>query len=286
MSLERDNVDPSGGCRLSDATSDEFNDLNKLRIIDTLYQSLLTRYVAQATLVHLEGGQKVRRAGGRHAGYSLSSEESVVNVLDVGCANACAFRLYQSIAFSAPARPRVRYVGLDLDETALAKARKVHVQARHTVDLIHHDITKPWPIATGWADVIWYTEAIEHVPVHTASFTLREARRVLAPTGKMLLSTPASLEPGQMRWPSGHDHEFTREELRDMIDETGWLIIDHWGVGNNVAKFARERGGEVYETYKLLVRRTGRAFAGTAIMALHPELSEDLVWLLDPNKTG
>lgn len=276
MSLKRDNIiddsdDVESRSRLSDATSGEFSDLNKTRILDTLYQSLLTRYVSQATLAHRAGGLKRTR---------LKSDRPVaVNVLDVGCANACALSLYQTQAFSTPGRARIDYIGLDLDTEALALARRVKVQPRNTAQFIHHDITTPWPVESDWADVVWFTEAIEHVPVHTAGFTLAETRRVLAPDGVCLLSTPAPLH-GEMRWPDGHDHEFTREELAALIAESGLVIADQWGIGNRIGPEAHRIGGTASEIYDVLRRRVGHAFAGTAVAALYPETSEDLVWLL------
>lgn len=282
MSLERNNFSDDEGSRLSDATSSEFLDLNRLRIVDSLYQSLLLRYVKQASMVHAEGGRKVVRAGGRKAGQSLSTV--VVNVLDVGCANACALTLYQSIAFSLPARARVDYVGLDLDDVALARAREQRVQPRNSATIVKHDITTRWPVDDGWADIIWYTEALEHVPVEDAPFTLREAKRVLAPTGEMLLSTPAPRD-GKMRWPDGHDHEFTREETAFMLLDAGWEVRDVWGIGNRFGIEARRVGGEVYDLYRKLLDRSGRALAGSVVGLLYPELADDLCWLcVKPNE--
>lgn len=276
MSLERNNFSDDDGSRLSDATSSEFLDLNKLRIVDSLYMSLLLRYVKQASMVHAEGSRKVTRAGGRKAGQTLGTVS--VNVLDVGCANACALSLYQSIGFSLPARARINYVGLDLDDVALASARERKVQPRNTARILKHDITTPWPLDDGWADVIWYTEALEHVPVETAGFTLREAKRVLAPTGQMLVSTPAPRD-GKMRWPDGHDHEFTREETAFLLADAGWKVEDIWGIGNRFGLEAKRVGGDVYELYRKLHARAGRALAGSVIGLLYPELADDLCWL-------
>ena len=112
-------------------------------------------------------------------------------------------------------------VGTDVARAALERAR-----ARHPgLDFRLTSIDGPLPFADNAFDLVWSTEVIEHI-ADTAGW-LSEVRRVLAPSGRLLLTTPAH---GRLRlalWgverfsePLGdHLHLYTAGSLRGLLED-------------------------------------------------------------------
>jgi SAM-dependent methyltransferase len=114
-------------------------------------------------------------------------------------------------------------VGVEVAEAALARARSVHPQ----LDFRLAPIDGPLPFPDGAFDLVWSSEVIEHV-ADTARW-LSEVRRVLAPGGRLLLTTPSH---GRLRVALGgverfseplgdHLHLYTKGSLRTLLDEFG-----------------------------------------------------------------
>jgi ubiquinone/menaquinone biosynthesis C-methylase UbiE len=92
-------------------------------------------------------------------------------------------------------------------------------------------IEGPLPFEDGSFDVVWASEVIEHV-ADTARW-LSEVRRVLAPGGRLLVSTPSH---GRLRLavsgierfsePLGdHLHLYTRGSLARLLQEFGFRSV-------------------------------------------------------------
>jgi SAM-dependent methyltransferase len=141
--------------------------------------------------------------------------------LDLGCGGG-AFT-GELIAAGAGA-----VAGADVAEAALRRAR-----ARHPdVAFERVPFDGPLPFLDGGFGVVWASEVIEHV-ADTGRF-LSEVRRVLAPGGRLLVTTPnhprlrlllAGLEPYSE--PLGdHLHLYTPRSLRTVLDDLGFGDID------------------------------------------------------------
>jgi SAM-dependent methyltransferase len=119
-------------------------------------------------------------------------------------------------------------VGVDVAEAALERARTRHPG----VDFTLVPIDGPLPFDVGAFDLVWASEVIEHV-ADTARW-LSEIRRVLAPRGRLLVTTPSH---GRLRLllagvegfsePLGdHLHLYTKRSLRTLLEEFGFERID------------------------------------------------------------
>jgi SAM-dependent methyltransferase len=117
-------------------------------------------------------------------------------------------------------------IGVDVAESALERARE-NVPGCD-VRLIEADGVLP--VAHGSLDLVWCSETIEHVP--DALELLQEARRVLKPGGRLLLTTPshswtrrvalAALRFDTHFDPMGqHVRFFSRESLRETFVAAG-----------------------------------------------------------------
>lgn len=261
------------GSRLSDGTCNKTASISELVCTSSLYMSLMARHCKMNDLVFKAG----------------KNNDSVVKVLDIGCSNAAAYQLYTSKNFQSPGRKKIDYIGVDLDAIQLKHAEvacAIIKSTRFTSKIVHADITEPYTwVPEGWkADIIWYTEVIEHVPREKAHLTLKHALDVSHDDTIMYLATPATLD-GNLVWPDSHDWEYTREELAQVLDEQGWQVIDMYGVDADwqaARKMLRETNKPMFDLYETLRKRIGSPLAAAAVQALCPEVCRDLAWICKP----
>ena len=136
--------------------------------------------------------------------------------LDVGCGTG---------EFTAAlAQAGAVAVGVEVADAAIERAR-----ARHPgLDFRLVPIDGPLPFEDNSFDLVWASEVIEHV-ADTAGW-LSEVRRVLAPAGRLLVTTPSH---GRLRVavfgmerfsePLGdHLHLYTKGSLRELLNEFGF----------------------------------------------------------------
>jgi SAM-dependent methyltransferase len=122
------------------------------------------------------------------------------------------------------ARAGGRVIGVEVAEAAIARARSRHQELEFRLA----PIEGPLPFDDGAFDLVWTSEVIEHV-ADTARW-LSELRRVLAPGGRLLLTTPSH---GRLRVALGglerfseplgdHLHLYTGRSLREVLGEFGF----------------------------------------------------------------
>jgi SAM-dependent methyltransferase len=97
----------------------------------------------------------------------------------------------------------VSYVGFDLSEANVRRAEG------YGIDVVQADLSRRLPLEDGSADCVFCLELLEHLP--TPLDLLREIRRVLAPSGRAVLSVPSPYNwieiYRELRWrvdPEGH----------------------------------------------------------------------------------
>ncbi len=124
---------------------------------------------------------------------------------------------------AALAEAAAEAVGVEVAEAALERARTRHPE----LDFRLVPIDGPLPFEDGSFDLVWTSEVIEHV-ADTGQW-LSEVRRVLAPAGRLLVTTPSH---GRLRVALGgverfseplgdHLHLYTRRSLRTLLEEFG-----------------------------------------------------------------
>jgi SAM-dependent methyltransferase len=119
------------------------------------------------------------------------------------------------------ARIGTQAVGVEVAEAALRRARAAHPD----LDFRLAPVDGPLPFEDSAFDVVWASEVIEHV-ADTARW-LSEASRVLAPRGRLLLTTPNHprlllMLHGLERYSeplSDHLHLYTRRSLATLLQE-------------------------------------------------------------------
>jgi malonyl-CoA O-methyltransferase len=128
----------------------------------------------------------------RGAGLELSGRR----VVEVGCGTG------RNTAWLAEHAGSV--LGLDLSDGMLARARE-NVSAEH-VRFERHDVTQPWPLPAGSADVVVVMLVLEHIA--SLGLVFEQAARALAPGGTLFV---CELHP--MRQMLGGQAHFGKTEL-------------------------------------------------------------------------
>lgn len=156
-------------------------------------------------------------------GFLLAELRAEDRVLDLGCGDGTFTAL---IAAAQPAAPSV--IGAEVADHALARARAANPE----LDFRLVPIDGPLPLPDNAFDLVWASEVIEHI-ADTARW-LSEVRRVLAPNGRLLVTTPNHarirlLLGGIERYsdPLGdHLHLYTRRSLRRLLSEFGFARVE------------------------------------------------------------
>lgn len=167
---------------------------------------------------------------GRRLAFLLAHVAPGQRVLDVGCGEG---RFATELARAGAAT-----TGIDVAEEPLRRGRRRDPQ----LDLRRVDADRPWPLPDAGFDVVWAGEVIEHV-LDTARWW-SETRRVLAPGGTLLLSTPdhgplrvlgLALRPGAFaaHFDPRADHVrfYTRRMLTALMADFGFEAVSVRAVG-------------------------------------------------------
>jgi SAM-dependent methyltransferase len=161
----------------------------------------------------------------RRLRFLLGEVRTGDRALDVGC-GAGEFT-------AAMAQAGVYVVGVDVAEAALRRARSRHPGLEFRLV----PLDGPLPFEDGSFELAWASEVIEHV-ADTARW-LSEVRRVLAPRGRLLVTTPSH---GRLRVALGgierfseplgdHLHLYTKRSLGSLLEEFGFGEVRVRAVG-------------------------------------------------------
>jgi ubiquinone/menaquinone biosynthesis C-methylase UbiE len=161
----------------------------------------------------------------RRRAFLLGAARPGERALDLGC-GAGEFT-------AALARAGVPAVGADVAEAALARARARYPE----LDFRLVPFDGALPFEDNSFELVWAGEVIEHVA--DTGLWLSEVRRVLAPSGRLLVTTPSH---GRLRVAvsgverfseplGGHLHLYTRRSLTTLLGEFGFGEIGVREVG-------------------------------------------------------
>jgi len=161
----------------------------------------------------------------RRRAFALDNVRAGDRVLDLGCGEG------DFTVWLAEAGARV--LGVDVAEAALRRARRRHPGVEFELAPIDGEL----PVPDASYDVVWASEVIEHV-ADTGRW-LSEVRRVLAPGGRLLVTTPSH---GRLRLALGgieryseplgdHLHLYSARSLRGLLEEFDFDQVQVRGAG-------------------------------------------------------
>lgn len=130
-------------------------------------------------------------------------------VLDVACGEGYGSALLAGTAAAV--------AGVDIDAMTLAHARATYAN-RTNLKFVEGSVTE-LPFGDSSIDVVVSFETIEHLPASDQPHMLAEFRRVLAPGGFVILSSPNRPEYSESRGYVNpfHLHELDRSELTNLL---------------------------------------------------------------------
>ena len=114
--------------------------------------------------------------------------------------------------------------GLDVMPESVAQCRALGIE-----DVREHDLTHPWPVERGPAQVVVLLDVIEHVP--EPAQVLRNAAETLGPGGEVIVTVPAvPALYGPWDRMLGHYRRYSARLLRQHAQEAGLRVVwlSHW----------------------------------------------------------
>ena len=169
---------------------------------------------------------------GREADYrddvlDLSGVAPGQRLLDIGCGTGTL-----AIAAWRRAQPGGSVAGTDLSERMLAVARRKARRAGADVTFRHGDASS-LPFGDEEFDRVTVTTVMHAVPEGQRTECLREARRVLRPTGRILIVDFAGAPTSRNHWVAKHGPhgDFDLAQLRDPMANEGFVDIEQGTLG-------------------------------------------------------
>ncbi len=141
-------------------------------------------------------------------------------VLDIGCGIGALLH------FAQDDFKRIHYHGIDCLESALLEA--MDVKTPHNAIFVQHDVTTGLPFYRDESfDSVVLAGVIEHIEPMTVAPLIEEIRRVLVPSGRLMLLTPVIAEGEAAVWKDSDDvhiKEWQRQQIEDLIEDVGFEI--------------------------------------------------------------
>lgn len=203
--------------------------------------------------------------------------EKPVRILDVGCSRATFYTFWMT-SFANPGRPRVDYVGLEVQEHIVKEAQELYAVQKGVSKCAVHQwdaMKRPITELNAEFDMIIMQEVLEHVGIPVVRQLLADAQKILAPGGTIIVSSPnpKKHEGQEFLWEESHVYEFAHYEMLKELDDAGFAPtkIAGW-LGKSRAmkpKFTEEQMA-MYES--LLPVSSG--FAAAVMAISNPMLAE------------
>ena len=157
----------------------------------------------------------------------LAKLKSGESVLDVGCGTGTL-----AIASKKRVGARGEVFGIDASPEMIARAGKKAARAGLEV-LFQNSLAEALPFSPARFDVVLTTVMLHHLPRKIRQQCLREIRRVLKPSGRVLAvdwTGPAG--EGEAFWSRLHRHgRVNFAELLGMFNEAGLQVVQNGALG-------------------------------------------------------
>ena len=106
-----------------------------------------------------------------------------------------------------------------------------------TIEILYADMTDLSHLESESFDLVWSGQSIEHISFEQGQKMCQAARRLLKPSGSFCLDTPNRLITQIHTAPIGggfihpeHKFEYTPQQLRSLLEESGFKIVEAKGV--------------------------------------------------------
>lgn len=237
---------------------------------DRAYDKTQLREDGHGQGVHRDYGAHFFRWGFIH--HKLVSRET--RVLDIGCGQDQPLAKVLSKNMSLVPKS---YLGVDIN--ALTKPFKVKWAEYRE----HFYFDKQWTELQDenrQFDLITCLEVVEHMRPAAVDDVLYGALRLVAPGGKLVLSTPVF----NGKAAKNHINEMTIPQLQEIIERAGWTVVKRFGTfasQNEIAKVCKPEELAIVEQLKEYY--VGEVIA-CFLAPLYPDASRNNIWICEPTE--
>jgi SAM-dependent methyltransferase len=137
--------------------------------------------------------------------------------------------------------------GLEVFGVEFSEERVAACQS-HGLDVQQHDLADPLPLEDESFATIYCGQVIEHCPPATQRMLVREAYRVLKPSGQFQICSPCRhFEAARLQ--DGHDYLLTPTELQALLRDAGFSDIKPLDYPQHVPEIPPEELQFIWEAY-------------------------------------
>jgi 2-polyprenyl-3-methyl-5-hydroxy-6-metoxy-1,4-benzoquinol methylase len=198
-------------------------------------------------------------------------EHEKTRVLDVGCGPTKPLML---VLFGGIGNTLAKsYTGVDLNAVKPTRHARSKIYERT-------NFLEEWETILeerGPFDLITNFEVIEHMRKQDGLRLLQTFKKVLAPNGTILLSTP--VYDGKAR-AKNHIHEYTIDELAKHIAVAGLRVVKRYGTFMNHHEVRKVASAAELEVYHDLRQYFSQEVMANFLAPLYPDNSRNNLWVL------
>jgi SAM-dependent methyltransferase len=197
---------------------------------------------------------------------------AAINRWGAGAARALEIGPGSGVYLPTLAAAATEVIAVDIEDAYLDRLRPIESKHSH-LRLVHDDILDS-SFPDEFFDLILCSEVIEHIADSRRAF--REMRRLLAPSGVLIVSTPQKYSPLELfsklaflpgiinvvRWiyrepilETGHINLMTKEMLRDQLEQAGFAISETHTSGVYIPGIAESFGNRALRIERAVERR-------------------------------
>ena len=214
------------------------------------------------------------------------------NVVDVCCGRSLMLPLlrYYSKDISS-------YTGIDICEANLREAKREAFKKVKNPENIddYYPFKVNWILSNvaemskhidkGFADVVIYTSALEHMHKDVGTQSLKECYKIMNSSSIMFLSCPNTPGNGYDTQYAAHVYEWGYEELKDMLLELGFEIINEVGLVMKTKKMREFFSSnlvsiDIKQFYSKLSSYVPSAWLSAFMSIPYPEYSDEILFIV------
>lgn len=214
-----------------------------------------------------------------------------MNVVDVCCGRSLMLPLLRYYAKTINS-----YTGVDISEANIREAKRGASKKLTEEELkSYYPFDVNWIIANvsemsnyikkGFADVVIYTSALEHMHKDVGTQSLKECFKIMNMNSTMFLSCPNTPGNGYETQYAAHVYEWGYDELKEVLKEIGFEIVNEIGLVMKVRKmkefFMSDQVSEEMKVfYNKLSSYVPSAWLSAIVSIPYPEVSDEILFVV------
>lgn len=227
----------------------------------------------------------------QHHAVALMAKKGM-NVVDVCCGRSLVLPLLRYYAKDINS-----YTGVDICETNIREAKR----GASAKVLKEEDLEEYYPFKVDWilsnvaemsnhiekgfADLVIYTSALEHMHKDVGTQSLIECNKIMNKDSVMFLSCPNTPGNGYETQYAAHVYEWGYDELKEKLDELGFEIINEVGLVMKVKKmkefFSSDKvSKDMKDFYNKMSLYMPSAWLSSIVSIPYPKESDEILFVV------